>query len=434
MSQIGWVNFGRQEAEAVQALIGALTDSNARDELGLGTIRDGFSDLLFPGTSTVQTRLRYFVLLPGLFQKVVAKGGDAATALREVETQLIEDFLAKPDLDLKGLIGSEAKGALKRMPSAVYWSGLGAWQIRLPEWRRATPVEVIEAMRQGRTCWAEFSGKAGDGFALSPDERDWVIEKIAALASVQGGTLLGHLVQRGKNNEHTAPDLRALPGSIDPGPRIAEQLSQALDFSQLKVPGMGKPYFHAHFPKQSKDQLWRPGPYVRLAVISPFCDAAGLKRLGSKGPERLVACDDWLAKLGDQRPKLCQVLNSNLLPEADDENIPDPEARSGLHAKLFIRESGDRTYVTLGSGNATGAGLNGTNVEVFVTLSGKSGSVVLVPRSDELENRQVRRQRSRAGCGDRALPRSPYVDLSEPLGQQYDTAAHRPDGALPRAL
>jgi len=233
MSQIGWVNFGRQEAEAVQALIGALTDSDARDELGLGTIRDGFSDLLFPGTSTVQTRLRYFVLLPGLFQKVVAKGGDAATTLREVETQLIEDFLAKPDLDLKGLIGSEAKGALKRMPSAVYWSGLGAWQIRLPEWRRATPVEVIEAMRQGRTCWAEFSGEAGDVFTLSPDERDWVIEKIAALASEQGGTLLGHLVQRGKNNEHPDPDLRALPGAIDPDPRIAEQLSQALDFSQL---------------------------------------------------------------------------------------------------------------------------------------------------------------------------------------------------------
>lgn len=139
-----------------------------------------------------------------------------------------------------------------------------------------------------------------------------------------------------------------------------------------KVPGMGKPYFHVHFPKQSKDQLWRPGPYDRLAVISPFCDAAGLKRLGGKGPERLVACDDWLAKLGDQRPQVCQVLNGSLLPEADDENVPDPEARSGLHAKLFIREKDDKTFITLGSGNATGAGLNGTNVEVFATLSGKT--------------------------------------------------------------
>lgn len=233
MSQIGWVNFGRQEAEAVQALIGALTDSDARDELGLGTIRDGFSDLLFPGTSTVQTRLRYFVLLPGLFQKAAAQGGDAARALREVETQLIKDFddlRVKPDVDLNGLIGSEVKGALKRMPSAVYWSGLGAWQIRLPEWRRATPVEVIEAMRR-KTCWAEFSGKAGDGFVLSPDERVWVIEKIAALASEQGGTLLGHLVQRG----YTEPvsDLGDLQDSVDPASPVGEQLRQALDFSQL---------------------------------------------------------------------------------------------------------------------------------------------------------------------------------------------------------
>ena len=236
MSQIGWVNFGRHEAEAVQALIGALTDSDARDELGLGTIRDGFSDLLFPGTSTVQTRLRYFVLLPGLFQKAAAQGGDAARALREVETQLIKDFddlRVKPDVDLKGLIGSEVKGALKRMPSAVYWSGLGAWQIRLPEWRRATPVEVIEAMRQRRTCWAEFSGEAGHGFFLSPDERDWLVEKIAALASEQGGTLLGHLVQRWKNNKDPVPDLWDLSRVIDPGPQIAEQLRQALDFSQL---------------------------------------------------------------------------------------------------------------------------------------------------------------------------------------------------------
>ena len=99
---------------------------------------------------------------------------------------------------------------------------------------RAASKPVIEAMRQGGTCWAEFSGEAGDGFFLSPDERDWLVEKIAALASEQGGTLLGHLVQRWKNNERPVPDLLwELAGVIDPGPRIAEQLRQALDFSQL---------------------------------------------------------------------------------------------------------------------------------------------------------------------------------------------------------
>jgi len=67
ISALGWVSFGSAEAEAVNALIGALTDSEARDELGIGAIRDGFSDLLFPGTSTVQTRLRYFLMIPRIF-------------------------------------------------------------------------------------------------------------------------------------------------------------------------------------------------------------------------------------------------------------------------------------------------------------------------------------------------------------------------------
>lgn len=307
MSQIGWVNFGRHEAEAVQALIGALTDSDARDELGLGTIRDGFSELLFPGTSTVQTRLRYFVLLPGLFQKAAAQGGDAARALREVETQLIKDFedlRVKPDVDLTGLIGSE--GALKRMPSAVYWSGLGAWQIRLPEWRRATPVEVIEAMRQGGTCWAEFSGEAGRGFFLSPDERDWLVEKIAALASDQGGTLLGHLVQRWKNNEHPVPDLLwELAGVIDPGPRIAEQLRQALDFSHLTYGArtlynlmLAERFKHDRLDDYKKAfSLWCGDPITGPANIQERIKALIVRgpSIGFRlNPETRVFLDKWL--------------------------------------------------------------------------------------------------------------------------------------------
>ena len=36
----------------------------ALDELGIGLIRDGFSDLFFPGTSTIQTRAKYFFIVP----------------------------------------------------------------------------------------------------------------------------------------------------------------------------------------------------------------------------------------------------------------------------------------------------------------------------------------------------------------------------------
>jgi hypothetical protein len=70
ISALGWVSFGSAEAEALNALIGALADSEARDELRIGAIRDGFSDLLFPGTSTVQTRLRYFLMIPQNFHNI----------------------------------------------------------------------------------------------------------------------------------------------------------------------------------------------------------------------------------------------------------------------------------------------------------------------------------------------------------------------------
>ncbi len=41
-------------------------EDDTRDELGLGTIRDGFADLLFPGTSTIQTRAVFPVRSLGL--------------------------------------------------------------------------------------------------------------------------------------------------------------------------------------------------------------------------------------------------------------------------------------------------------------------------------------------------------------------------------
>ena len=38
--------------------------------LGLGTVRDAFSAMLSPGTSTIQTKLRYFIFLPWIFSRL----------------------------------------------------------------------------------------------------------------------------------------------------------------------------------------------------------------------------------------------------------------------------------------------------------------------------------------------------------------------------
>ena len=55
-SFIAWMSFSESERRRVMEAIDTLRQKDARDELSLDAIRDGFADLLFPGTGTVRTR------------------------------------------------------------------------------------------------------------------------------------------------------------------------------------------------------------------------------------------------------------------------------------------------------------------------------------------------------------------------------------------
>ncbi len=71
--QIGFIDFSREERNKVLATLRMLGTQNALDELGIGIIRDAYADIMFPGISTIQTRAKYFVLIPYLFSKAQAK-------------------------------------------------------------------------------------------------------------------------------------------------------------------------------------------------------------------------------------------------------------------------------------------------------------------------------------------------------------------------
>ena len=45
-------------------MLRSLEEPETLDVLGLGAVRDAFSEMLSPGTSTIQARLRYFIFLP----------------------------------------------------------------------------------------------------------------------------------------------------------------------------------------------------------------------------------------------------------------------------------------------------------------------------------------------------------------------------------
>ncbi|MBW0365851.1 DUF6361 family protein [Ensifer adhaerens] len=132
MSYLAWIDFDPEERRRAQALIDLFKQPEARDELGLSTVRDGISDLLFPGTSTIQTRLRYMLFIPWIYREAQGRRItqiERAKFVREAEFRLSEALLKGGETI--GVIGREAGRGLKRLPSSVYWAGLAALGIRL---------------------------------------------------------------------------------------------------------------------------------------------------------------------------------------------------------------------------------------------------------------------------------------------------------------
>ena len=129
-STLSWLDSTERERRAVLELVSALTEPGTLDELGIGSIRDTIADALFPGTSTIQTRARYFLFIPWILRMVEDRPGaqPEQRAIR-LQRQLCDALDIAHGSDA-GVIGREAKGNLKRWPMSIYWSGLERWGIR----------------------------------------------------------------------------------------------------------------------------------------------------------------------------------------------------------------------------------------------------------------------------------------------------------------
>lgn len=206
-STIAWLDTSADEQRRVRELIALFSEKGTLDELGVGQIRDAFSNALFPGTSTIQTRARYFLLVPWSFM-VAAKHGRTGAVLREhadnVQRILIETLRIMHGQ--QGVIGAQRGARVKTLPSTIYWNGLLTFGILrrdvAPEGLASerTPLDVEDelAMRAPRD-WHPTIPSAPDGFpqtvggglTLTAPEAEWLRERI--LESVPG-TMLAHLV------------------------------------------------------------------------------------------------------------------------------------------------------------------------------------------------------------------------------------------------
>jgi len=87
--QLGFVNFNTEEKKRVSKMIQLLQESEAIEELGIGRVRDHFSNSLFPGTSTLQHHAKYFAILPSLYYQA-AHQGKRFSSVQDVEKYIIE--------------------------------------------------------------------------------------------------------------------------------------------------------------------------------------------------------------------------------------------------------------------------------------------------------------------------------------------------------
>ncbi len=171
-SRLAWLDHDEEASARLREVLRAFEEKSTLDNLGLGLIRDTFSDLLFPGTSTIQTRARYFLFVPWICRQLETEhvsATDFDRRLRQREVELVESLRTGVDGEGEGVVGYQSRERTQRLPSSIYWRGLARLGIRLndfslPEYR----VRLPDLYRS-----QQASQRDDDGHRLRPLARNW---------------------------------------------------------------------------------------------------------------------------------------------------------------------------------------------------------------------------------------------------------------------
>lgn len=130
---LGWIDFSKEHRDILKSVLDSLKQSGVVDELGIGSVRNSISDLLFPGINTIQTRAKYYILISQVIQEYETK-----FYKNEKKLPILKDYLRKRENEImralagkypegKGIIGinvAKHNGELARKPSSIYWNGI----------------------------------------------------------------------------------------------------------------------------------------------------------------------------------------------------------------------------------------------------------------------------------------------------------------------
>ena len=223
------------------------SQQESRDELGLGRIRDALSDTLFPGTSVLLTRARYFLSVPWLFREGARHryhGARLSSWVDQQERRLIGAL--RDGGDLEGLIGRNVGVAVQNLPSGIYWNSLRRFGILRHQGTEAQAVglrqisrpmgEETEFLERSDAVWSpsipgppdDFFSLSRCDFALRHDEATWLAERIVDAVP---DTMLQFLVSRGNRPEATARFAWEDPDADEAAGRVRNALDEARRFA-----------------------------------------------------------------------------------------------------------------------------------------------------------------------------------------------------------
>ena len=130
--ELGFVSFNQEALNRAGKVLRLLQGQSAIDELGLGRVRDAFSNTMFPGLSTLQTHAKYFLILPALYvwleKQRLGSARDVRARVRDMEIDITRR-LVEGSGGARGIIGADTLGKargsyVKYDPVYVYEAGL----------------------------------------------------------------------------------------------------------------------------------------------------------------------------------------------------------------------------------------------------------------------------------------------------------------------
>ena len=252
---LAWLDYSEADQRRAQEIVRMFSQPDSRDELGLGSVRDALSDTLFPGTSVLLTRARYFLFVPWLYMAGAQRryqGARLAAWVGSHERSLIGKL--RTGGDTAGLIGGVVGEQVQNLPSTIYWNSLRRFGILR---HSVSPTQVgrvrdvsrplddaSELVERPDAVWdpsmpgppEDFINLTRCDFALTREEATWLAERISAAAP---DTLLQFLVMRGAKHQSGTrfpwedPEVNTATGKLRDAVDEARRFSTAMHGAAL---------------------------------------------------------------------------------------------------------------------------------------------------------------------------------------------------------